>query len=108
MTLDEKAGLMLIDTLNAACDPTTGQFGTVPDIAAEYIGEQQMYRFIFRNVVDAGERETCDRRGWLRHQRGRHPAEAAEFMNAVQEQSEATNLGIPVLYKSNARTHIDP
>lgn len=30
MTLEEKAGLMLIDTLNAACDPASGEFGTVP------------------------------------------------------------------------------
>lgn len=109
MTLDEKAGLMLIDTLNAACDPTTGEFGTVPELAAEYIGEQQMHRFIFRNVVDAGERETCatGEDGFATNVVVT-PAEAAEFMNAVQEQSEATNLGIPVLYKSNARNHIDP
>ena len=29
-------------------------------------------------------------------------------MNAIQEKSEATRLGIPALYKSNARNHIDP
>ena len=29
-------------------------------------------------------------------------------MNSVQELGEATRLGIPMLYKSNARNHIDP
>lgn len=109
MTLEEKAGLMLIDTLNASCDVATGEFGTVPETAADYIGTQQMHRFIFRNVVDAGERAACEEgEGGFATNVTVTPAEAAEFMNAVQEQSEATRLGIPVLYKSNARNHIDP
>ncbi|MGM7668271.1 glycoside hydrolase family 3 N-terminal domain-containing protein [Microbacterium sp. A93] len=109
MTLEEKAGLMLIDTLNASCDVATGEFGTVPALAADYIGEQQMHRFIFRNVVDAGERADCaPAGGGFSTNVTVTPSEAAEFMNAVQEQSEATRLGIPVLYKSNARNHIDP
>lgn len=109
MTLDEKAGLMLIDTLNASCDVSTGEFGTVPDLAADYIGTQQMHRFIFRNVVDSGDRAACEPAGGgFSTNVTVTPAEAAEFMNSVQEQSEATRLGIPVLYKSNARNHIDP
>jgi beta-glucosidase len=109
MTLEEKAGLMLIDTLNAECDAETGQFGTVPELADEFVGEQQMHRFIFRNVVAAGDREECaPGEGGFSTNVVVTPAEAAEFMNAVQEKSEATRLGIPVLYKSNARNHIDP
>jgi len=109
MTLEEKAGLMLIDTLNATCDPATGQFGTVPELADGFIGEQQMHRFIFRNVVAAGDRAACDTGGGgFATNVVVTPAEAAEFMNAIQEKSEATRLGIPVLYKSNARNHIDP
>ena len=109
MTLDEKAGLMLIDTLNAECDVESGEFGTVPELADDYIGEQQMHRFIFRNVVDAGERAECaPSEDGFSTSITVTPAEAGEFMNTVQEKSEATRLGIPVVYKSNARNHIDP
>ena len=109
MTLEEKAGLMLIDTVNASCDPVTGEFGTVPALAADYIGTQQMHRLIFRNVVDTGTRGACEAGGGGFATNVRvTPAEAATFMNSIQEMSEATRLGIPVLYKSNARNHIDP
>ena len=47
MTLEEKAGLMLIQTLNGGCA------GAAPALADNYIGVQMMHRFIFRNVVDA-------------------------------------------------------
>lgn len=109
MTLEEKAGLMLIDTVNASCDPATGEFGTVPATAIDYIDNQQMHRFIFRNVVDTAPRNACQPAGGGFSSNVRvTPAEAATFMNSIQELSEATRLGIPVLYKSNARNHIDP
>lgn len=108
MTLEEKAGLMLIDTVNASCDSATGEFGTVPPTAVDFIGTQQMHRFIFRNVVDSGERGACQVGGGGFATNVRvTPAEAATFMNQMQELSEGTRLGIPVLYKSNARNHID-
>lgn len=108
MTLEEKAGLMLIDTVNASCDPATGEFGTVPSTALDFIGTQQMHRFIFRNVVDSGERGACQVGGGGFATNVRvTPAEAATFMNEMQVLSEGTRLGIPVLYKSNARNHID-
>jgi len=47
MTNDEKAGLMLIDTLN----PDVG--GVRTPQADEYLRNQQMRRFIFRSVVTA-------------------------------------------------------
>lgn len=34
--------------------------------------------------------------------------EAATYTNSVQEMAEATRLGIPALFKSNARNQIDP
>lgn len=109
MTLEEKAGLMLIDTLNASCDAATGTFGTVPALGDDYIDTQKMHRFIFRNVVDAGPRGACDPAGGGFATNVKvTPAEAAQFTNAVQEKSEATRLGIPALFKSNARNHIDP
>jgi beta-glucosidase len=108
MTLEEKAGLMLIDTVNASCDPATGEFGTVPATGHDYIATQQMHRFIFRNVVDDGAGRSCQPSGGGFGTDVRvTPAEAATFMNEMQELSEATRLGIPVLYKSNARNHID-
>ncbi len=90
MTLEEKAGLMLIDTLNA--DP----LGALPAQASNFIQNQKMSRFIFRNVVTipaTGLQVT--------------PEQAAKFTNAVQEMSEASRLGIPALFKSNARNHFD-
>ena len=108
MTLEEKAGLMLIDTVNASCDPATGEFGTVPAC-----------RRLHRHAADAPPHLPQRRRqaarmpvtagggGFATNVRVT-PAEAATFMNSIQELSEATRLGIPVLYKSNARNHIDP
>ena len=109
MTLEEKAGLMLIDTVNASCVPG-GARGTVPDIALDYINTQQMHRLIFRNVVTSEDKATCTVSPTTGVATGTSltPGEAANFTNSIQELSEATRLGIPVLYKSNARNHIDP
>ena len=90
MSLEEKAGLMLIDTLNADAG------GAPPSTAAALVAEQKMSRFIFRSVVTAtptGAQVT--------------PEQAAKFTNAMQEMGEATRLGIPVLFKSNARNHFE-
>ncbi len=109
MTLEEKAGLMLIDTVNASCVPG-GARGTVPDVARDYINNQEMHRFIFRNVVTSADKATCTVSPTTGVATGTSltPGEAANFTNSIQELSEATRLGIPVLYKSNARNHIDP
>jgi beta-glucosidase len=47
MTLEEKAGLMLIQTLNGGCG------GAPQPNAAAFVNQQQMHRFIIRNVVNA-------------------------------------------------------
>ncbi|MGR5275249.1 glycoside hydrolase family 3 N-terminal domain-containing protein [Vibrio rotiferianus] len=101
MTLEEKAGMMLIDTLNS------GEGGVVTSKGQDMIADAQMTRFIFRNsVVETPENApNCDS--------GRSgcqisPKEAATFMNNVQELREKTRMGIPALFKSNARNHIDP
>jgi beta-glucosidase len=99
MTLEEKAGMMLIDTLNA--DPG----GKVSATGIDYITNQQMSRFILRNLVTAtpdGKPAT----GLSGVQVT--PFEVATFTNAVQELRESSRLGIPALFKSNARNHIDP
>ncbi|GAA6524581.1 glycoside hydrolase family 3 N-terminal domain-containing protein [Intrasporangium sp. DVR] len=109
MTLEEKAGLMLIDTLNASCDVATGERGTVPAVANDYIGNQKMHRFVFRNTVTSPDRALCTAEtGGFGTRISVTPAEAATFTNRVQRLSEATRLGIPSLFKSNARNHIDP
>jgi beta-glucosidase len=109
MSLEEKAGLMLIDTMNAACDPETGERGTLPPIANDYINTQKMHRFIFRNTVTSPDLAVCGEPDTSMTANTRlTPAEAAKFMNRVQELAEATAHGVPVLFKSNARNHIDP
>lgn len=90
MTVEEKAGLMLIDTLNA------GAGGTVPAAGLAFINEQNMRRFILRSVVTA-----TPAAGQVT------PAEAARFINSVQAVTEASRLGIPTLFKSNARNHYE-
>lgn len=98
MTLAEKAGLMLINTMNAACD-AAGNRGAVPDSGRALLTDQNMRRFVFRSVVADPGTASCS---------SPSPTEAATFTNAVQEISEASRLGIPSLFKSNARNHIDP
>jgi beta-glucosidase len=101
MTLDEKAGLMLIDTLN----PAAG--GATSPQAEDYLRVQQMRRFIFRSVVTATPAEAASggRGGFGGAQVT--PAQAATWTNAIQELAEGTRLGIPVLCKSNARNHYE-
>ncbi len=99
MTLEEKAGLMLIQTLNGGCN------GAPQAAAADYINTQKMHRFIFRNVVDATS--TCGADAGVRAGSRLTPQQSAAYMNAIQEMSEATRLGIPALFKSNARNHFE-
>ncbi|MDH3243030.1 MAG: glycoside hydrolase family 3 C-terminal domain-containing protein [Saprospiraceae bacterium] len=99
MNLEEKVGMLLINTLNAE------DYGEVPERAIDLIEDQKMTRFIFRNTIAWNP----DRSGGGHPFRGTQitPFEAAQFMNAVQELAEGTRLGIPLLFKSNARNHMD-
>ncbi|TWI52598.1 beta-glucosidase [Pseudomonas duriflava] len=98
MNLNEKAGMMLIDTLNP------GFGGTIDAPADQYINSERMTRFIFRSVVTANpvESTTSSRNG-----QQVTPEQAARWTNAIQEMAEKTRLGIPVLFKSNARNHYE-
>ena len=98
MSLEEKVGMMLINTLNA------GVGGKMTERAVEYIEDEKMTRFIFRNTITA-EPVNTGGGGWGGAQIT--PFEAAQFTNAVQELAERTRLGIPALFKSNARNHMD-
>ena len=98
MTLDEKAGMMLIDSLSP------GFGGVVSDPARDYIENQSMTRFILRSVVTAKPVESTSR-GFAGQPVT--PEQAATWTNRIQELAEATRLGIPVLFKSNARNHYE-
>ncbi len=101
MTLEEKAGLMLIDTMGAGCG------GALTAAARRLIETQKMARFILRNVVKATA-DPCDgsvtpaRNGFVVT-----PRQMADFTNSVQELAESQRLGIPVLFKDNARNHYE-
>ncbi|MFM5861583.1 glycoside hydrolase family 3 N-terminal domain-containing protein [Aeromonas veronii] len=99
MLLEEKAGMMLIDTLNS------GSKGAVTESGASMITNEQMTRFIFRNNI-VGQPKDCNEES--RSGCDITPKEAATFTNSIQELREKSRLGIPALFKSNARNHIDP
>jgi beta-glucosidase len=98
MTLDEKAGMMLIDSLNP------GFGGGVSDPARDYLENQKMTRFILRSVVTANPVPSA---APARGGQPVTPEQAATWTNRIQEMAEATRLGIPVVFKSNARNHYD-
>ncbi len=99
MTLKEKAGMLLIQTLNA--EPG----GRLSDTAVDYLSKEKMTRFIFRNTITAEPQPSATGPSW----RGAdvRPYEAAQFLNLMQELAEASRLGIPLVFKSNARNHHD-
>lgn len=101
MTLEEKSGMLLIDTLNADFG------GDVSNLAYQYIEKEKMTRFIFRNAI-VDNPQPSDGNGSPIAGAQITAREAAEFMNQVQQLAEETRLGIPLLFKSNARNHIDP
>ncbi|MGF1684122.1 glycoside hydrolase family 3 N-terminal domain-containing protein [Photobacterium minamisatsumaniensis] len=112
MTLEEKVGMMLIDTLNAEA------YGYIGGQHQDFVNRQKMNRFIFRNniltqdEIDALTDEERQDGGAGGGPGGPNyvisPMEAAQYMNTMQEMTERTRLGIPALFKSNARNHIDP
>ena len=97
MTLGEKAGMLMIDQLNADVG------GQVPELAGRLVHEEQMRRFILRNTVTNSPQES----GHPFFGAQVTPYEMAQFTNAVQEMCEATRLGIPALFKSNPRNHFE-
>lgn len=100
MNLEEKVGMLLINTLNAE------EYGKVSDRAVDFIENEKMTRFIFRNsIVQNPVRSGGSGNGFAGVQIT--PFEAAQFMNSVQEMAERTRLGIPLMFKSNARNHMD-
>jgi Beta-glucosidase-related glycosidases len=103
MTLAEKAGTMLIATQNPDCD------GSITEDGRALIEEEEMSRFILRATV-ATEPADCSVKLTGFRLRGGYrqtPLQMARFTNAVQEAREASRLGIPALFKDNARNHVE-
>ncbi|WP_144548103.1 glycoside hydrolase family 3 N-terminal domain-containing protein [Bacillus sp. X1(2014)] len=82
MTLDEKAGLMLINTHTPIANPADGRYVKADD--SMIVGKNMRY-VIFRQTptVDV----------------------IAKYTNQLQELGEASRLGIPVVVTSNPRNH---
>jgi beta-glucosidase len=97
----EKVGMMMINDNNAGCA------GTVTSTAADYINTQKMTRFILRSTA-AATPSPCD--GSFTPGRGGYtvtPKQLAYYTNALQEMAENTRLGIPLVFKDNARNHVE-
>lgn len=103
MTLAEKAGMMLIATNNPDCG------GGISDRGRDLINAQKMTRFILRAKVNT-QAPDCSVKltGFaLRGGYAQTPVQMAGFTNAVQERLESGRLGIPALFKDNARNHVE-
>lgn len=103
MTLAEKAGMMLIATNNPDCG------GGISERGRDLIDNQRMTRFILRAKV-VGEAPDCNVKltGFaLRGGYPQTPRQMAGFTNKVQERLESGRLGIPALFKDNARNHVE-
>ena len=101
MTDTEKVGMMMINDNNAGCA------GAVTPTAVDYINNQKMTRFILRSTA-AGTADLCD--GSVTPGRGGYkvtPQQLAAYTNALQEMAENTRLGIPLVFKDNARNHVE-
>ena len=99
MTDTEKVGMMMINDNNAGCA------GAVTATATDYINNQKMTRFILRTTATASP-DPCSvtpGRGGYRVT----PEQLASYTNALQEMAEKTRLGIPLVFKDNARNHVE-
>ncbi|MES2178284.1 MAG: glycoside hydrolase family 3 N-terminal domain-containing protein [Gemmatimonadota bacterium] len=102
MTLEEKAGMLLINTLNAEAG------GRISDRGVRLIQDEKMTRFVFRNTVTpTPQPPAAGGRGGGFAGTQITAYEAAQFTNLVQELAEGTRLGIPAIFKSNARNHFE-
>lgn len=103
MTLAEKAGMMMIATSNPECD------GSISAHGRDLIDHQKLTRFILRaKVTVQGADCRVALTGFaLRGGYAQTPRQMAAYTNAVQERLEAGRLGIPGLFKDNARNHVE-
>ncbi|WP_071799416.1 glycoside hydrolase family 3 protein [Natronohydrobacter thiooxidans] len=100
MSIEDRAGMLLINTLNVGCEDTVEGTPT-----ADFLDAQRMTRFILRNTV-AEMADDCSGRAPFGGFQVT-PTQLADFTNTVQEMAEARGLGIPVLFKDNARNYLE-
>ena len=101
MSDTEKVGMLMVSDNNAGCG------GATTPAAIDYINTQKMTRFILRSTA-AGTADACD--GSVTPGRGGYavtPQQLATYTNAAQELAENTRLGIPLVFKDNARNHVE-
>lgn len=101
MSDTEKVGMMMIADNNAGCA------GAVTPTAVNYINNQKMTRFILRTAA-AATGDPCD--GSVTPGRFGYAVSSqqlATYTNALQEMAEASRLGIPLVFKDNARNHVE-
>lgn len=103
MTLPEKAGMLLIATNNPACD------GSITPEGHALIEQEHMTRFILRSRVGSVRADCSIKLEGFAARAGysQTPAQMARYTNAVQALREASRLGIPALFKDNARNHVE-
>lgn len=112
----EKVGMLMINDNNAGCNGEVLS-GMVPNNAspavqvrgqAEYITGEKMTRFILRSTA-AATAGACTP-GVASSSRGGFlvtPEQLANYTNAMQKIAESTPLGIPLVFKDNARNHLE-
>ncbi|EQB17001.1 glycoside hydrolase family 3 protein [Sphingobium lactosutens] len=103
MTLTEKVGMMMIATNNPDCD------GSLSDRGRDLIDKQKLTRFILRARVTTVPADCSVKLTGFALFGGypQTPDQMARFTNMVQERLEAGRLGIPGLFKDNARNHVE-
>lgn len=103
MTLAEKAGMLLIATNNPGCD------GNVTAEGRALVEQEHMTRFILRSTVVARPVDCTVKLEGFAARRGyaQTPVQMARYTNQVQRLREGTRLGIPALFKDNARNHVE-
>ena len=101
MSDTEKVGMLMINDNNAGCE------GSVSSASAAYVTTQKMTRFILRTTAGATA-ESCA--AAPANARGGYvvtPQQLASYTNALQAVAEGTSLGIPLVFKDNARNHVE-
>ena len=102
MTLEEKAGLMLIDTLNAGCG------GALTPAATAFVETQKMSRFVLRNVVKA-EGDACDARraAGVPRRRASRRGRWRSSPTPSRRSPSASGWASRSVFKDNARNHYE-
>ncbi|NLZ73939.1 MAG: glycoside hydrolase family 3 protein, partial [Bacteroidales bacterium] len=81
--------------------------GVLSDEKRKLITDEHMRRFVFRNGVTLSPKQNKVPKEAKLIGEQITPYQAAEFVNNIQSIAEGSRLGIPVLFKTNARSHVE-